>query len=107
MKKICCFRYLKTVRNNNNNAKETQERPVPRKSRKSKPKRNIKHNLESEDSSDHCTTINCPEDPWREVSVSSVESETEVEKSEVDLSRVKHEIIDTDDDKSKHLNKGE
>lgn len=80
---------------------------MPRKSRKSKPKRNIKHTLESEDSSDHCTTINSLEDPWREVSVSSVDSEPEAEKSEVDLSRVKHEIIDTDDAKSKHSNKGE
>ncbi|XP_053375518.1 zinc finger and BTB domain-containing protein 24-like isoform X2 [Mercenaria mercenaria] len=95
--------YLKTA--SNNNTKETRERSVPRKSRKSQPKRNIKHTalLDSEDSGDHLTG-SVTEDPWREVSVSSVE-ESETETSEVDLSRVKQEVIDVDDTNVKNSDK--
>ncbi|XP_045171451.2 zinc finger E-box-binding homeobox 2-like isoform X1 [Mercenaria mercenaria] len=97
--------YLKTA--SNNNTKETRERSVPRKSRKSQPKRNIKHTalLDSEDSGDHLTG-SVTEDPWREVSVSSVE-ESETETSEVDLSRVKQEVIDVDDTNVKNSDKDE
>ena len=59
--------------------------------------------LDSEDSGDHLRDVT--EDPWREVSVSSVE-ESETERSEVDLSRVKQEVIDVDELSSKHLEKG-
>jgi hypothetical protein len=97
-------RYLKTA--SNNNSKESKERSVPRKSRKSQPKRNIKHTvvLDSEDSGDHLIE-EVTEDPWREVSVSSIE-ESETDRSEVDLSRVKLETSDVEDLSSKHSDKG-
>lgn len=102
--------------------KPTQGKPTPvaqqsgRKSRKSQPKRNIRHAaiIESDDDSGGPSAQDQATPSWRERSVSSVD-ETEASardtndmESSFDLSKVKHEVEDSEEHvRAKQNDKGQ